>query len=317
MADATLLKQQYVRQLAGHPFRLTSIGSELIGRPDFTYKDDLALREDDPSIPQGERRKLQVRVVNQAEGWYAKGNVERWDRAAKAYVPFPEFYNWDADGHGTFVVPRLNAKTKQIMRTKDGTVMVDAKFKFFAAVDIETLDEVTVALPRPKKDADGHEVRDTEGRLQFEDVPVTGRAFTVELTQGGESSQHEKVLAAIKTAIGAKQAEAASTKANAARLRAKGPTMAAAADELDAEAAAQEAAADPLGVVLTMEYRPDAPEKDAIYSFTAVNDSAPGLTTAPVKASPSWGDEIALPSETAAASAEPSGQDIDLNEVPF
>lgn len=255
MPDTIRLKNRYIRQLAGHPFTLASLVTELIGRPDFEHR---PIKKEGKNLQMldGDGQELELHVVNQALGWYEPGNVERYDRAEKKLVPFPAFYEWDADGKGAYVVPKVDPKTKQIKRRKDGKVLVQAKFRWFHILEITTLEPVSVKLPRPKKDEQGKEILDAQGNLIWEDHEFAGTSFKVEVSDGGEASQYGKIMALIK-------GKTDGVRAAAERLRKLGQAQA--ADLL-------EKTSDPLAVVLTIGYHPEAAEKSDIYTITAADD---------------------------------------------
>jgi hypothetical protein len=256
----TKLKNRYLRQLSGVPFRLSSIETEMIGRPDFEYRNEPAMRD-------ASNREKVFRVKNQIEPWYVQGNVEVWNDDARGFVDCPEFHAHDADGKGTYVIPKV--KDEKVMRNNAGEVLVNSKVKWYHTAEIETEKPATVMLPRPKKDEQGNEVKDATGRLVFEDLAITDSRFLIELTAGGKGSQYAKMLAAIDGKL-------KEIRAGANTLRKQ--VADAGADEMNddlrtallKQADKMEAGIGTTGVVVVITHTPDAP-KESIYTFEATD----------------------------------------------
>lgn len=292
------LKNKYIRQLSGHPFRVLTANPDIIGRIEYELQYNSAYQNEDGSP-------LIIRLKNPDGWWNEEGNLERQTSVKEdTWVDFPEGIQHDGNGTGKYVRPRV--KDGQIQHRQNGEPMLESKFKFFAAVEIETLEPVTVQLPRPKKDEHGKEVYDVEGKLVFEKRDFTGTKFIIELSAPGKGQQYAKMMNAITAQITSKQ-DAAKAIVAEIELDANGQPVDAGAAKWANEAAQKMLAlCKEAYAVVTLIHAPDAP-KEGMYTFTATLSKPKEQEASSQEPQPS----------TQAAIPYSDDPEITLDEIPF
>lgn len=174
------IKNSYLRALAGKKFRIVDPAFDIIGRPDHEHRESLGFS-------------TEFRLVNPEVRWYERGNVERWDWDAKAYVPCPEFHDADANGHGKYLRP-MTDDNGQILRFESGQVKTTPNVRWFARLHVAFDNPVTIEKWILDKEAS------TPEKPAFKQQAVTFTECELEIAWGpSEKSQYGKLITAIRS----------------------------------------------------------------------------------------------------------------------